>query len=208
MAFSDFSRAFARSDESDDALFYRQPRLVAHIEAASIAAVTQLYREILPPGDAILDLMSSWISHLPPEMSFARVAGLGMSREELVVNPVLSDFVVQNLNLNPILPYIDAEFDAAVICVSVQYLTNPVAVMRELGRVAKTNAPLIITFSNRCFPTKAVFAWQMANDAGHLELVAGYLEAAGNWGAIEKLDRTPKNAVEPLLAVIARRIAA
>lgn len=200
------SHAFRRADESDDALFYRQPRFVAHIEPTTIAAVTQLYRETLPPGGAILDLMSSWISHYPPEMSFSRVAGLGMSREELAANPVLSDFRVQNLNLDPILPFADAEFDAATICVSVQYLTQPVEVMRELGRVTKPNAPLIMTFSNRCFPTKAVLAWQATNDAGHLDLVANYLKTAGNWDEIEKSNRTPQNGLEPLLAVIGRRI--
>lgn len=208
MAISSLSSAFDRADESDDALFYSQPRFVTHIEPATIAAVTQLYRAILPPGGAILDLMSSWISHLPPEMSFARVAGLGMSREELAANPVLSDFAVQDLNRNPVLPFARAEFDASVICVSIQYLTDPVAVMREAGRVVKPGSPLVITFSNRCFPTKVVFAWQTTGDAGHLDLVAGYLEAAGQWDAIERLDRTPKNAPEPLLAVVARRLKA
>ncbi len=199
------SRAFRRADESDDALFYRQPRFVAHIEPPTIAAVTQIYREMLPPDGAILDLMSSWISHYPPELHFSRVAGLGMSREELAANPILNDFQVQSLNANPILPYGDAEFDAATICVSVQYLTKPVEVMRELGRVLKPNAPLIITFSNRCFPTKAVLAWQATNDAGHLDLVANYLQMAGSWENIEKLDCTSKGEREPLLAVVARR---
>lgn len=204
MATSNSSRAFARYDESDDALFYRQPRFVAHIEPQTIGAVTQLYREILPPGGSILDLMSSWISHLPPEINFSRVVGLGMSQEELAANPVLSDFKVQNLNQNPVLPFSDSEFDAATICVSIQYLTRPVAVMRELHRVLKPGAPMIMTFSNRCFPTKATLAWQTSNDAGHLDLVANYLEMAGNWDRIEKLNRTSKNAVEPLLAVVAR----
>lgn len=199
------SRAFRRADESDDAIFYRQPRFVAHIEPATIAAVTQIYRELLPPGGAILDLMSSWISHYPSEIPFSRVAGLGMSCEELAANPILNDFRVQSLNANPVLPYGDAEFDAATICVSVQYLTRPVEVMRELGRVVIPNAPIVITFSNRCFPTKAVLAWQATNDAGHLDLVANYLTMAGNWGEIEKLDRTPKVGREPLLAVVARR---
>ncbi len=198
--------AFARPDDSDDALFYRQPRFVTHIEDATIAAVTGLYREILPPGGKILDLMSSWVSHYPPEIHFRRVAGLGMSREELAANPVLTDFQVQNLNQFPQLPFADEDFDAATICVSVQYLTNPVAVLRDLGRTLKADAPLVISFSNRCFPTKAVLAWQMTGDAGHLDLVAGYLEAAGNWKGIEKLNRTPQNAREPLLAVVARRI--
>ena len=196
---------FRRADENDDALFYGQPRFVTHIEPATIGAVTQLYREILPSGGAILDLMSSWVSHLPPEMRFSRVAGLGMSEAELAANPVLDDFRVQNLNRNSALPFADAQFDAATICVSIQYLTSPVTVMRELGRVLQTGAPLIITFSNRCFPTKATLAWRSTDDFGHLELVEKYLQSAGNWSDIKKLNRTPKPSREPLLAVVARR---
>jgi SAM-dependent methyltransferase len=196
--------AFRRYDESSDSLFYRQPRFVAHVEPGTIAGITQLYREILPAEQPILDLMSSWISHLPPEMSFSRVAGLGMSRAELAANPALSDFVVQDLNANPILPHADNEFAAATICVSVQYLTDPVSVLRDLGRVLRDGAPLVITFSNRCFPTKAVMIWQALNDEGHLDLVASYLKAAGNWAEIEKLDRTPPGNPEPLLVVKAR----
>jgi SAM-dependent methyltransferase len=195
--------AFHRYDETEDALFYRQPRFVAHIEPGTIAGVTQLYREILPEGQPILDLMSSWISHFPPEMRFSRVAGLGMSRAELAANPVLSDYRVQDLNLNPILPYSDGEFAAAMICVSVQYLTDPVAVLRDLGRVLRQGAPIVITFSNRCFPTKAVMIWQALNDEGHLNLVESYLKAAGNWEGIQKLNRTPPGNPEPLLAVVA-----
>lgn len=197
---------FRRVDESPDTDFYAQPRLVAHIEPATINAVTQLYREILPPGAAILDLMSSWISHLPEEMEFERVAGLGLNHAELKANPRLSDFAVQDLNQNPRLPFVDEAFDAAVCCVSVQYLTRPVEVMRDLARVCRARAPLVITFSNRCFPTKAVRAWQMLDDAGHGELVARYLEEADGWTSVEKLNRTPRGASEPLLAVVARRV--
>ncbi|HEX9998635.1 MAG TPA: methyltransferase domain-containing protein [Abditibacterium sp.] len=198
------AHAFRRYDESDDAIFYQTPRFVAHIEPETIAAVTQLYRELLPPNGAILDLMSSWISHYPPEMQFSRVVGLGMSHEELAANPILNGFAVQNLNQNPILPYENEEFDAAIICVSVQYLTQPVEVLQDLKRVLKPSAPVIISFSNRCFPTKAVVAWQALDDAGHLELVASYLEAAG-WKQIERRDCTPTGAMEPLLAVVARK---
>ena len=72
--------AFRRFDEMPDALFYRQPRFVTHIDDAAIAAVTQIYREVLPPGGAVLDLMSSWVSHLPPEVTYRRVVGLGHHR--------------------------------------------------------------------------------------------------------------------------------
>ena len=196
---------FRRADESSDLQFYAQPRLVAHIEPETIAAVTQLYRELLPPKGAILDMMSSWISHLPPEMEFSRVAATGMNRQELAANPRLADFVVHDLNTHPRLPFEDASFDAAVCCVSVQYLTRPIEVFADLARVCRAGAPTIITFSNRCFPTKAVAAWQALDDAGHLQLVTRYLQDAGDWTQIEPLDRTPTGAREPLLAVVARR---
>ena len=197
--------AFARADESPDDRFYAQPRLVTHIENATINAVTALYRELLPPNGEVLDLMSSWVSHLPPEIEFKRVAATGMNEVELKANPRLHDFAVRDLNANPTLPFQDASFDALTCCVSVQYLTKPVEVMREAARVARPNAPIIITFSNRCFPTKAVIAWQMLDDAGHLDLVASYLQSAGGWTSIEKQNRTPRGAREPLLAVVARR---
>lgn len=199
--------AFRRADESRDEAFYAQPRLVTHIDASAIAAVTQLYREIFPEGGAILDLMSSWVSHLPPEVRYRRVAGLGMNREELAANPRLTEFAVQNLNANPVLPYGDAEFDGAGICVSIQYLTNPVAVLREAGRVLRPGAALGITFSNRCFPTKAVAVWQAALQTGESgALAAHYLRQAGNWTGIEIMDRSPqKRGADPLYAVVARR---
>ncbi len=197
--------AFLRQDESPDELFYSVPRFVTHIDEGAIAAVTQLYREYFPPDSAILDLMSSWVSHLPEEVQYQRVVGLGMNREELAANPRLSEFVVQNLNVNPILPFKDSEFDGAGICVSIDYLTNPVAVLREVGRVLKPDAPLVITFSNRCFPTKAILIWLYTNDVQHQYLVKRFLEKAGNWYRIELLNRSPKQG-DPLYAVVARRL--
>jgi SAM-dependent methyltransferase len=161
--------AFRRQDESPDEHFYRQPRFVTHIDVGAVAAVTQLYREVLPPGGAILDLMSSWISHLPPEVSYRRVVGLGLNRAELAENPRLSSFVVQNLNTEPRLPFADGEFGGAGIAVSVDYLIEPVAVLRDLGRVLEPGAPLVITFSNRCFPTKAVAIWHHLSGRGRLK---------------------------------------
>ncbi len=184
--------AFRRADETPDELFYRQPRFVTHIDAGAIAAVTQLYREYLPPGSAILDLMSSWVSHLPPEVTYRRVVGLGLNAAELRKNDRLTSSVVQNLNTDPQLPFADDEFDGAGITVSVDYLTQPVAVLRELGRVLAPGAPVIISFSNRCFPTKAVAVWHGLSDQGRLELVAHYLKAAGNWDEPKLLDRSPK----------------
>lgn len=199
-------QAFERYDEEPDSHFYETPRFVTHIDDNAIAAVTQLYREYFPPEGAILDLMSSWVSHLPPEVQYGKVVGLGMNREELEANPRLHEYVVQDLNGEPRLPFKDGEFDAAAICVSIQYLTQPVEVLRKVGRALRPGAPLVITFSNRCFPTKAVAVWQRLDDRGHAALVAQYLLDAGNWKGIEKLDRSRKRfGSDPLYAVVGRR---
>jgi SAM-dependent methyltransferase len=195
---------FARLDESPDDLFYATPRFVTHIDDAAIAAVTQLYREHFPPGGAILDLMSSWISHLPPEIVYREVVALGMNHEELAANPRASAWVTQDLNQSTRLPFADARFDGAAICVSVDYLTRPVEVFRECARVLRRGAPLVITFSNRCFPTKVIAAWRLLDDDGHQALVARYFAEAGNWTDVEILDRSPGRDGDPLYAVIAR----
>jgi SAM-dependent methyltransferase len=201
--------AFRRADETPDEQFYRQPRFVTHIDAGAIAAVTDLYRDYFPAGGRILDLMSSWVSHLPPEVAYAEVVGLGLNRTELEHNPRLTSHVVQNLNTVPQLPFADHSFGAAGITVSIDYLTDPVTVLRDLGRVLVPGGPVVISFSNRCFPTKAVAVWHALDDAGHLRLVQQYLEAAGNWADIAALDRSPRSARgtrtgDPLYAVVGR----
>jgi len=196
--------AFTRIDESSDECFYQAPRFVTHIDAPAIEAVMQLYRERIAADSTVLDLMSSWTSHLPPEVSYAAVVGLGMNQTELESNPQLTSYVVHDLNAAPELPFDDATFDAAVICVSVQYLTTPVAVMRELARVMRPRAPLVITFSNRCFPTKVVALWNLLDDNGHSRLISRYLADAKLWTSIERLDRTPGDG-DVLRAVIGQR---
>jgi SAM-dependent methyltransferase len=151
----------------------------------------------------VLDLMSSFVSHLPAEINYSRVAGLGMNFEELDANPRLTERIVQNLNEDTNLPYGDAEFDGAGICVSVQYLTEPIKVFREIARVLKADAPLVVTFSNRCFPTKAVFAWNALDDDGHVELVSEYFGRSKSFGAVEIRKHLPRNG-DPLFAVIGR----
>lgn len=203
-ALLDLPEPLPRADASDDAAFYAFARLVTHIDDGAIDAVTALYRERLPAGGRILDLMSSWISHLPPEVAYTEVVGLGMNATELARNPRLARFVVQDLNADPRLPFDDGAFDAATICVSVDYLVRPTDVLRELARVVRPGGVLVVTFSNRCFPTKVVQPWLMLDDAGRLAFVAGRVTRAGGWADVETLDRSPP-AGDPLFAVVARR---
>jgi SAM-dependent methyltransferase len=197
--------AFRRYDETPDEEFYKTPRLVTHIDDKAIAAVTQLYREFFPPGGEILDLMSSWISHLPPEIEYRRVVGLGMNEAELRRNERLDSYMVQNLNTVPRLPFGDAEFDGVGICVSIDYLTRPIEVLREVGRVLRVGAPTIISFSNRCFPDKAVAIWHQLDDKGRMHLVERYLEEAGTFEEVRSLERSPRRMFsDPLYAVVGR----
>lgn len=199
------SAAFARFDNSPDEEFYDTPRFVTHIDEAAIGYVTNLYRQLIPANGSVLDLMSSWVSHLPPETAYQRVVGLGMNRMELAANPRLDERVVQNLNVNGRLPFNDDEFEAALICVSIQYLSAPVEVLREAGRVLREGAPVIITFSNRCFPTKAVAVWQALNDVGHLALVESYLHQAARFIDIGHYVKPVARYQDPLYAVIGRK---
>jgi hypothetical protein len=173
------AEAFARVDESDDALFYVPVRLVTHIDDGAIAALAEFYGTVLPQDGVLLDLMSSWVSHLPADLAVAEMVGHGMNAEELAANPRLTRWFVQDLNRDPALPLPDAHFDGALCCVSVQYLQRPVEVFAEVRRVLKPGAPFIVSFSNRCFPTKAVAIWRSLDISGHASLVRLYLERAG-----------------------------
>lgn len=196
------AQAFSKADPSPDGAFYAVPRLVTHIDAGAIAAVTALYRRLLPEHGAVLDLMSSWVSHLPPERSFGAVIGHGMNADELAANPRLTQRFVHDLNADPTLPLARATVDAACLCVGVQYLQQPVAVFKELRRVMRPDAPAIVTFSNRCFPTKAVALWQAFDERGHRAVVSAYFEAAGF--IVTEADGVAPSGGDPLSWVVGR----
>ena len=178
------------------------------IDTVALAAVTDLYREILPAGGAILDVMSGWVPHLPPEAPFRRVVGIGIDKRALLENPFLDQWRVQDLNRKPILPFGAGEFDGATICGAIQYLRRPGEVIREIARVLQPGAPLIITFSNRCQATKAIACWCLLDETGHLCQIAQRFAEAGNWADIRCLDRTPPGGGQPLYAVIGRSLGA
>ena len=171
--------AFARADENDDAEFYAPVRLITHIDDQAIAALRHFYGEAIPPGSTVLDLMSSWVSHLPDDLELAAVIGHGMNSDELAANPRLTRSFVQDLNRDPALPLDPASCHAALCCVSVQYLQQPIAVFAEVRRVLKPGAPFIVSYSNRCFPTKAVAIWRSLDQRSHASLIHRYLSAAG-----------------------------
>ena len=197
--------AFTKIDAEDDELFYEPPRLVCHIDDGAITALTEFYRVALPASGVLLDLMSSWVSHLPPEIGYAEVIGHGMNAAELAANPRLTRWFVQNLNRDTKLPLADTTVDAAMVCVSIQYLQQPVAVLREVARVLRPGAPLVISFSNRCFWTKAVAIWRALDDSGHARLVELYLRHAG-FERIEthQLAEWVEDVSDPMTAVVGR----
>ncbi len=195
--------AFAKQDMGDDLAFYAPPRLVTHIDENAVAALESFYRRLLPAGGRLLDLMSSWVSHLPADRDYAEVVGHGMNAVELAANPRLTRWFVQNLNHNPVLPLGDHACDGAMACVGVQYLQQPLAVFAEVARVLTSDAPFIVSFSNRCFPTKAVAIWRALDTAGHAALVQLYLERAG-FTNVSAHSLTDGTAGDPLVAVVGR----
>ena len=195
--------AFTKQDPEDDLAFYAPPRLVTHIDRAAVAALTACYRELIPESTRVLDLMSSWVSHLPPDRIYAAVVGHGMNAEELDTNPRLDRWFVQDLNRNATLPLEDGSFDAALCCVGAQYLQQPVAVFAEVRRVLASGAPFIVSFSNRCFPTKAVAIWRSLDTNGQAALIRLYLDRAGFRDITVEL-LADGRAGDPLVAVIGR----
>lgn len=181
---------FRRLEDGPDEPFYHLPRKVVHLDDDAIAALRDFYRTQLQEGWQVLDLMSSWRSHLPKQR-LLDVTGLGMNAEEMDDNPQLSRYLVHDLNESPTLPFEAAHFDAALCTVSVQYLIHPVAVFREVARVLRPGAPFFVAISNRCFPTKAVAVWQGANDQQHIQLVAGYFQASERFEQIQAEDHSP-----------------
>lgn len=187
-----------RADPTPDAVFYGPPRLVAHLDDRAVAAVGALYAELGIDGD-VLDLCSSRISHLT--VAPRRLVGLGMNETELAANPMPAEHVVHDLNVDPALPFPDASFDDAVCCVSVDYLVDPVAVFRETARVLRPGGRFVVTFSNRCFPTKAIRGWLGADDEGRLQIVDAFFALSGGFGPARGQRRTPSGPGDPLYAV-------
>ncbi len=194
--------AHCRIDEDQDDIFYKIPRFVTHIDAGAIGAVTKLYRKHISVNANALDLMSSWVSHYPENVKYQRIVGLGMNARELARNKQLDEWLVHDLNRQPELPFRENEFDVCTICVSFDYLIQPILVLKEIARVLKKNGTLVITYSNRVFETKATTAWLSLSEHDRKYLIRTYLLESGAFNNIDFMDCSPDTG-DPLYAVIA-----
>ncbi len=202
-------------DETQDDLFYDYPRFVTHVDDRFIEQLTQLYRDRIPPNARVLDLMSSWVSHLPDEVTYRHIEGHGLNAEELAKNPRLNHYFVQNLNENPKLPLEDQSFDAVLIAVSVQYLQYPEAIFSEVHRVLTTGGLGIVSFSNRMFYQKAIQAWRDSGDEEHIQMVKSYISSVEGFSPPEVIANQPEEnrilamlniaTSDPFFAVISQR---
>ena len=189
---------FSRADEFDDAVFYEPVRLVTHIDDRAITAVGDTYQELGISG-RVLDLMGSWISHFPTPPD--ELVVLGMNRTELDANPMAESVVVHDLNTTPQLPFLDDSFDHVVCAVSVDYLTQPIDVFVDVARVLRPGGTFVCTFSNRCFPTKAIRGWLMASEPMRCDIVSSYFELAGSFEPARIALQTENGPGDPLYAV-------
>jgi len=201
---------FKRYDESSDFQFYDSPRFVTHIDDNAIKALTKYYAKVFPqagnPDVAILDICSSWISHYPKGYSAGKISGLGMNEEELARNPVLTDYAVKDLNEDPKLPYDDNTFDFVTNAVSVDYLTRPKEVFEEMVRVLKPGGTAIMSFSNRCFPTKAISIWTQTGDPDHVWIVGAYYHYTDGFSKPQGIDISPNpGRSDPMYVVTASK---
>ena len=166
-------------DQSDDALFYGEPRFVHHLDQSFRDRLTRLYRERIPACATVLDLMSSWVSHLPDDVTYDRVIGHGLNEKELDENKRLDSHWVQNLNLDQKIPLKDDSIDVTLIVAGWQYLQQPEEVAEELFRITRPKGQIIVAFSNRAFWHKAPQIWTDYGDRDHLEYVGRVLFAQG-----------------------------
>jgi SAM-dependent methyltransferase len=184
---------FFRSDQNDDGFFYTVPKLVYHIDEPAVAALTQYYRKTIPKNSSVLDICSSWVSHYPLEFpeTMDKICGTGINALELQFNDQFTGgYVARDLNIEAKLPYDDGAFDVVTCVVSIDYLIHPIEVLKEVCRVLKPGGKVIVSQSNRCFPSKAIAMWLKMNDRQHLELINGYFQYAGGFEPRKAFDIT------------------
>ena len=181
------NESLERIDNDDDKFFYNKLRNVHHLDAYARDAVSKLYEDLINPGSRVLDLMASWESHMPDNLPNTILSGLGMNSEELRLNPLLNDYLVQDLNKEPVLTYKSDSYDAVICTASVEYLTDPLKIFSQVKRVLKPGGVFIVTFSNRWFPTKAVSIWSELHEFERVGLVMEYFKQSTWQGQINSM---------------------
>jgi len=206
---------FRRQDENDDSRFYDAPRFVTHIDDGAIGAIRDFYAvqfSQAPQGEySVLDICSSWISHYPQDLKAKRVAITGISEKELAANKQATEYVAKNLNVDPKLPYGNNQFDFVTNVVSVDYLNRPREIFSEVHRVLKPGGVAIMSFSNRCFGSKAIAMWvaNMNDGPGHCQIVGNYFHfnPEGGWRDVASADISPTpGRSDPLWVVTAVKV--
>lgn len=206
---------FARIDYYNDGLFYALPRLVYHIDEPAVCALTQHYRRSIAKNSDVLDICSSWVSHYPTEFpeKMNSIRGTGMNPIELFLNDQLTDgFVVADLNGDDLInkpsdkfyegiddegrrdlfsAWEDESVDVITCALSIDYLIDPVKVLKACNRILRPGGKIIVSFSNRCFGTKAIRVWRVNKNSFHVELVNAFFKYAGNYESPLAYDITP-----------------
>ena len=175
--------AFSRIDDSDDRIFYAKDRFVDHLDTLALRTVEQIIGDVITQTNpVILDLMAGWNSHIPDRLRPSRVVGLGLNENELRQNKALSEHLIHDLNRDARLPFPAETFDAVINTVSIDYMTRPVEVFSEVARILKTRGLLLVIFSNRMFPKKAVKIWKESSEEERVVLVEGFFQEARAFG--------------------------
>ena len=179
--------AFSRMDETIDTRFYETDRFVRHLDSLALKTVQHIISSLIMEKDpVILDLMAGWDSHIPEHVNASETVGLGLNENELKQNKKLTRHVIHDLNQNPHLPFPDAAFDVVMNTVSVDYMTQPIAVFEEVGRILKPGGLFLVIFSNRMFPQKAVKVWQESDENERVILVNDLFDLSGAFGATSR----------------------
>lgn len=175
---------FRRRDEGPDEDFYRAPRMVDHMDETARDMLGNLYLRFVRDGMRVLDLMSSWRSHLPTGIRLKQFTGIGLNAVELQHNPALTERIVQDLNTQPDLPHPDGIFDGVLCALSVEYLTDPEAIFNEVARVLAPEGVFVVSFSNRWFPPKAIQIWSCLHEFERMGLVLDYFQSSPKYEAL------------------------
>jgi SAM-dependent methyltransferase len=212
---------FRRADESADTQFYTQPRFVQHIDDGAIESLKSYYASVIREGARVLDLCSSWTSHLPEGLKgrLASCVGYGLNGKEMEANGHLTGFWVRDLNAKgsqgevmqggqePLLKEVaDGTVDVVICNVSVDYLVEPLIVLEEVKRCLKIGGTAHMAFSNRCFPTKVVGRWLRMRDEERRRWVGCYFWAVGGFQDVEEVIlKDGRDWSDPLFVVRARK---